>query len=433
MVRVRDLSKLPRHDILCVDMKSFYATCECLDHGFDPMKKKLAVVGKIDNDGSVVLAASPALKKLGITTGSRLFEIKAMNDKSIFVAQARMGFYQKVSNQIRGIFEQFVPPDHIDIYSVDEAWLTLDGTRDIWGSAWEAAQKIREAILTQTGIIATVGIGDNKFLAKAVLDNYGKHELISECRYEDVPYLLHPLPVGEMWGVGRQFEKHFQKMKIYTIRELAEASEEIVQKTFGKIGVKLVRNANGIDDLPVLYKDNKGLSAFGLGDDDSKSIGRGVTLWEDYRDETSILLIVKELIDEVTHTLRSRKKIAKVVHLSIEYSRTTSIQGFSRQKKMDAYTNDASKVFNVAKVLFAQHHVANAPVRFVRISIGDLAMEEEEVQENLTPEDIKSKNLAAVQDALNNKFGKGTIAKATSLQKNSISKEQNKKRGGHYE
>lgn len=428
-----DYSNLPRHDILCVDMKSFYATCECIDKGFDPMRKKLAVVGKIDNDGSVVLAASPALKKMGISTGSRLFEIKALKDKSIYVTQARMGFYQRVSTQIREIFELFVPPDHIDVYSVDEAWLTLDGTRGIWGSPWEVAHKIRHEILKQTGIIATVGIGDNKLLAKVVLDNYGKYELIAECRYEDIRHMLHPLPVGDMWGVGRQMERHFLNMKIYTIGDLANASEDLMRKHFGKNGVRLVRNANGLDDLPVLYKDNKGLSAFGLGDDDSKSIGRGVTLWEDYRDIESILLITKELIEEIAHSLRKRQRIGKVLHLTIGYSRTDEAKGFSRQKKMSHYTDNSEKLFTIAKEIFFEHHIADKPVRFVRVSIGDLAHQSEELEETLTEEDIKNKKLAKVQDTLNEKFGKGTISKATSLQKKSISKEQNKKRGGHYE
>lgn len=421
-----DYSTQTRHDILCVDMKSFFATCECVERGFDPMKKKLAVVGKENKDGSVVLAASPELKKVGIKTGSRLYEIKRLNDPSIFIAQARMSLYQRQSEKIRDIFEQFVPPHQIDVYSIDEAWLTLDGTRSLWGSPWQTADKIRKEIKSQTGIIATVGIGDNKLLAKVVLDNYAKNEGIAECRYEDVATLLHPLAVDQMWGIGNQMKKHFETMRVYTIGDLANASPDIIRKNLGVIGLKLQRYACGLDDSPVFYKDKQFTPSFSNTDENAKSIGRGVTLWEDYRDASDVYLVISELIAEICEVMRSRKKIGKTIQLTIEYSRKEVDKGFSRQRTLLSETNDNSALRTCAIEIFKEYYIEQKPVRKIRVSVGNL-MEETELRES------KNQRLMDVQDEINHKFGKGTIQRASSMQKKSITKEQNKKIRGHYE
>jgi DNA polymerase V len=423
-----DYSKQQRHKILCVDMKSFFATCECVERGFDPLKKKLAVVGKKDHDGSVVLAASPSLKKLGIKTGSRLYEIKNLKDDTIIITQARMGLYQDISDKIRNIFEEFVPPDHIDVYSIDEAWLTLDGTQGLWGEPWQAAAKLIKRIKEETGIIATVGIGDNKFLAKVVLDNYAKHHGIAQCGYEDVEVLIHPLSVEDMWGIGEKTKNKLHKMKVYTIGDLAKKPPEILKKSFGVIGMKYHFRSNGIDDSIVTYKDGNGeATAFGRGGANTKSVGRGVTLTEDYKENDDILLVIKELLEEIGYILRQRNEKGKLVHLTLEYSRKDGIDGFSRQLSIKNYENDAESLFEGAKKIFYQFHKNRKPVRKIRVSVGDLIIAKNESVQN------KKTLLNETRDDINNRFGKGTLIKASSLQKKSISKEQNKKIKGHYE
>lgn len=427
-----DYMNLPRHQILCVDMKSFFATCECVDRGYDPLKKKLAVVGNKQEDGSVVLAATPSLKKLGITTGSRLFEIKKMNDPSIVVVTARMGRYQEVSQDIRYIFEQFVPKSHIDVYSVDEAWLTLDGTEHLWGSAWQTAFRVQEEILKQTKIIATVGIGDNKLLAKVVLDNYGKNEGIAECRYEDVKTFLHPLPVEKMWGIGEQTRKSLAKMKIYTIGELAKANPETLKKTFGVNGLKLHQHANGIDLSPVIYENGEYTPSFANNNEYAKSVGRGTTLWQDYKKEEDILLVIRELLEEVCETLRHQQKAGKTLQLSIDYSKAENESGFSRQISLEDHTNDEDQWYVKAKQLFFEFYKKKKPVRKIRVSIGNLILKTTESEMTIREGKAKEKFMA-IQDELNQKYGKGTIQRASSLQQKSVSKELHKKIRGHYE
>lgn len=432
-----DYKRYPRHDILCIDMKSFYASCECIDRDLDPLKAKLAVVGDLNRDGSVVLAASPKLKELGIKTGSRLFEIKKMKDKNIIIVQARMGFYRNISKKISGIFEEFVPPNHIHVYSVDESWLTLDGTKELWGEPKEAAMKIKEKIKKETGIVCAIGIGDNKFLSKVTLDNFAKKNGISECRYEDVKGMLHKLPIERMFGVGKQMKKRFHQMKVYTIGDLANAPINTVKKNFGIVGVNLYWNSWGIDLSPVVYdKNNPPKSVFGFDSNESqnlksmKSVGRGVTLLEDYKEEEDIKLVMKDLIAEITEILRDKKATGRTIHLSILYSDSIEKGGFSRQKSINNFTNDDVEIFRVCEELFHRHIMPKTEVRQIQISIGNLAKENEHFD---SESEEKRRKVADTMDNLNKKFGKGTVQKASTLKDKSISKERNKKIGGHFE
>jgi DNA polymerase V len=135
-----DISRLPKNKILCIDMKSFYASCECVDHGLDPLEDYVVVVSDKNRSGSVVLAASPKMKQdYGIKTGSRLYEVPCRRHIHIF--NARMKRYLEISVQITELFSTFVPFEAILTYSVDESWITLDGTEKLHGSSMEAAKK----------------------------------------------------------------------------------------------------------------------------------------------------------------------------------------------------------------------------------------------------------------------------------------------------
>lgn len=436
-----DYSSQPRHNVLCIDMKSFYASIEAVALGIDPLKAKLVVVGDVNRNGSVVLASSPAMKSLySIKTGSRLYEVQRIKDEEIIITQARMSYYLSMSKRITEIFETFVPPSAIHTYSVDESWLTLNGTEKLWGTPKETAQKIMKKIYQETGLISTVGIGDNKFLAKFVLDTYGKKEFIAEARYEDVINLFHHLPVKKMWGIGDGITKRLNKLNIFTVGQLSQSNPETLKKEFGVIGQQLYEYSWGIDHSPVFYDENNPpQKAFGFMQDDEvlnqniKSVGRGVTLLEDYVENDDVLLVVRDLVEEVCEVLRNHHLEGKTVHLSIDYSYKSSIKGFSRQKtfKSNLYTSDVKEIFNLAKDIFFKHHKKGGIVRKVRVSINNLIKEQIELFDD--EDKLKRKKVSQAIDILNNKFGKGTIRSASSFNKKSISKTRKDKIGGHFQ
>lgn len=440
---------MPRHDVLCIDMKSFYASCEAVALGYNPLEVKLAVVGDLKRNGSVVLASSPKLKKEhNIKTGSRLFEINRLKRKDIIVVQSRMGYYRGISKQIRKIFEEFVPPNQIHTYSVDESWLTLDGTYKINGDAWHTAIKILNRIKEVTGIYATVGIGDNKFLAKVVLDNYAKENGIAECRYEDVESLLHPLPIQKIWGFGSGMKKRFSYMRVYKFGDLMNVPKERLEKVFGINGTRYYYLVRGIDFEPVIYEEGTPPpSVFGFELEESeqkeniKSIGRGITLLRDYQEYTDIVLVLRELIDEVAFELRKKDFIGRTIHLGIHYSHLSEVENFSRRKTIEHHTNDVNVILETALVLLNTYLEKYEPVRQIHISVGSLIKEisiekelkfDEELEVHLTEEE-KRKRLEKTKDYLNNKYGKGTVLRASSLKDGSVIKSRSKKIGGHFE
>ncbi|RAK14024.1 IMS family protein with HHH motif [Anoxybacillus vitaminiphilus] len=237
-----DISKLPTNNILCIDMKSFYASCECVDHGLDPLKDYVVVVADKNRSGSVVLAASPKMKsEYGIKTGSRLYQVPS--DRRIHIFNARMKRYLEVSVQITELFLSFVPFEAILTYSVDESWLTLDGTQKLHGTPKEAANKIRHAIWEKFGLPSCIGIGPNRFISKVVLDVYAKKQGIAECTYQEVPEKLWAVPLREIWGIGEKMEQHLNNMGMYTLGDVANSSLERLRKRFGVIGEQLYYHA----------------------------------------------------------------------------------------------------------------------------------------------------------------------------------------------
>lgn len=432
-----DYSKFPSHNVICIDMKSFYASCECVLRGLNPMKTKLAVVGDINRTGSVVLTASPPMKlQHNIKTGSRLYEILQLDDKDIVIAQSRMGEYHKISKYITEIFEEFVPPEAIHVYSVDESWLTFDGTERLHGDVWAASDKLIDEIYKRTGIPSAVGIGDNKFLAKTALDIFAKKSRIAEVRYKDVETLLHPLDIGEMWGVGSQMKKRFAELGIHSFKDLAHFPTEKIKKHFGKVGEQLQMYSWGIDNSPVIYDiNNPPPSVFGFSLNGNttpmKSVGRGVTLLKDYYKKEDILLVTRDLIDEICYVLRQNKMVGKTIHLSVGYSKNSDKKGFSRQKTIEKFTGDPLEILSVCEFLFEKFHQPKSPVRTLNVSIGKLAIEMDEFFGN--EEVAKRRKIADTSDNLNHRFGKGTVMKASSFKKESIAKERAKKIKGHFE
>src|SRR5690625_2037058 len=182
----------PERNILCVDMKSFYASCAAVKKGLDPLKTPLAVVGDLQREGSIVLAATPALKQnYGIQTGSRLFEIPKY--ENIIIAPAEMKLYLRMSVEVTRLFNKYVPKEDIHTYSVDESFLAVDQVEKLWGSAEKVAALILTELKDTFGISASIGIGPNMLMAKLCLDLEAKQTGIARWTYADVAEKLWPV------------------------------------------------------------------------------------------------------------------------------------------------------------------------------------------------------------------------------------------------
>ncbi|SET67180.1 DNA polymerase V [Oceanobacillus limi] len=413
-----DYSLYPRNDVLCIDMRSFYASVEAVKLGLDPMKALIAVVGDPNRSGSIVLAASPELKrKHGISNVSRFFELP--DDPDIHIVRAHMADYLQVSVEITKLIHQYVPMEAIHQYSVDEVWVTVNGLERLFGNCWEVARKIKQEILDNFGITCSIGIGDNKFLAKVVMDLHGKKVGIAECRYEDVAKKLWPFPVEDIWGIGNRMKRNLNRMGILTLGQLAKFNPEQLKKRFGIIGEQLYWHAWGIDLSPIYGNFTK---------TDQKGFGHGIALLRDYhKDEVDICIL--DLCEEVCRRARTAEKVGKNVHLGIAYSKETG-GGFSRSRSLPFPTNVTMDVYYMCKQLFQEFYDGESNIRHVYVTLDKL-YDKGETQLNLFEDRSKKTDIGYVMDAIRDKYGATSILRATSYTDAGVTLDRSKKIGGH--
>lgn len=414
-----DYSSYPRNDVLCIDMRSFYASVEAVKLNLDPMKVMLAVVGDPNRSGSIVLAASPELKRrYGISNVSRFFELP--DDPEIHIVPAHMADYIHMSLQITDLLQQYAPLEAIHPYSVDEVWITVNGLQHLFGTREEIAKKIKADILDSFGITCSIGIGDNKFLAKVVMDLHAKKQGIAECTYEDVEEKLWPHPIESIWGIGGRMKRNLNRMGIITLGQLANYNLDHLKKRFGVMGEQLYWHAWGIDLSPVFGDFSK---------QEQKGFGHGISLLRDYTKE-DIPYCILDLCEEVCRRARTANKSGRTIHLGISYSKETG-GGFSRSQSIDFPTNITLDVYDICMQLFNKFYDGKSMVRHVYVTLTNLR-DKQETQLDLFEDRTKKNDIGYVMDAIRDKYGSTSILRASSYTQAGITIERSKKIGGHY-
>ncbi|WP_031544679.1 Y-family DNA polymerase [Salinicoccus luteus] len=322
----------PHRHVFCVDQKSFFASVSCLLKGLDPMTAKLAVVADTKNPGSVVLAATPELKKLGVKTGSRLFEIPARSD--IYIINPSMKTYLDYSARITEIALKYTAPEDFHQYSVDEFFMDVTESYRIFeASPYALARRIKAEIYRETAIDCAIGIGENMLLSKLSLDIEAKRmaDGIAEWRYHDVPEKLWPIkPLRRFWGINRRSEIKLHQRGIFSIGDLARYPVVHLKRDFGAIGVDWHLHANGIDSSLIREKHTV----------HSPSIAKSQILMRDYRFD-EIYVVLFEHVDEVTHRLRLERKLARTIQFAVG---TSDGKIYRKQFTVREGTNDGDFV-----------------------------------------------------------------------------------------
>ena len=415
--------RIHRH-ILCIDLKSFYASVECALMGLDPFKTPLVVADASRGGGSIVLAVSPYLKKFGVPGRCRIFELPT--NMNIIFATPRMEKYLEYSTKIVEIYLRFVSEEDLYVYSIDEVFMDFTAYMEYYHKTdRQMAQMILDTIRKETKITATCGIGPNMLLAKLALDIESKKapDFIAEWTYENFPEKLWPVtPLSEMWGIGRNMEAHLNRMGMFKVGDLANYDVAKIKRKFGIIGEELYYHANGVDMS--LIQDKYKIKPI------AKSYGIGQTLFRDYY-RPDIYTILLELVDDVCRRLRLAKKKATTVHLGIGYSKDSG-GGFGRQTKLPAPTANESEVYQACLHLFNTSY-EDEPIRRVNVAVTGL-VDQPEIQANLF-EDIdrvvKEQQVFAAIDEVKFKFGKNAVNRASSETKGSTVKARNEQIGGH--
>lgn len=404
--------------IFLVDMQSFYAAIEKADN--PALEAKPVIVsGDPERRSGVVLAACPLAKKSGVKNAERLWEAQKKCPEAVIV-KPRMQRYLDVALQITDILERFT--DLVEVFSIDEQFMDVTASQRLFGDPIAMAKRLQRRIYEETRVVARVGIGPNKILAKTACDHFAKKST------EGIFYLdaasmkteMWELPIGAMFGVGHRMEKHLHRMGIRKIGHLAKFPLQKLQHRWGINGTVLWRTANGMDDSPVTVTTY----------DRQKAIGHHMTLPKDYKSLQDIKVVLLELSEEVAYRSRLKDYVGNTVSVGVRGANFNLPTGFNRQLKLPAPTNDGLNIFRAAYQLF-QKHWDHLPIRSVGINLSQL-QRADHYQLSLFEPRVKTEHLNRALDVIYAKYGRAAIVRAASLTEAGQAFHRAEKIGGHY-
>lgn len=412
-----------KRNILCIDLKSFFASVECVERNLDPYTTPLVVCDPTRN-GAITLAVSPYLKKFGIKGRSRVYELP--RNLRIIKVPPRMRLYQNKSKEVIEIYLEYVAPEDLHIYSIDECFLDVTNYLKLYKKTdYELALEILQVIEKRTGLTATAGIGPNMLLAKVSMDIEAKHnkDNIAKWTYDEIKTKLWKIrPLSKMWGIGSQMEKRLNNMGLSSIGDIANTKKETLKKEFGIMGEELWLHANGIDTSKITDLNNAPVK--------EKSYSHSQVLFKDYYD-FNINLIIFEMLDIMCRRLRKEKKLCGLIGFGISYSKNVG-GGFYHSNKLSIQTDDANILYRECMHIFDKYY-NKSPIRKVSISFGHLINNEaRQLDLFVNPEQLeKNIHINETIDNIKDKFGANIIVPAASLLEDSTLLERNNKIGGH--
>lgn len=466
-----DYRKEQHRAIAFIDMKSFYASVECVERGLDPLMTSLCVMSNAANSTGLILASSPTFKRVfGKQNVSRSrdlpFHLKtkkfnydryyqtvardwlnkapepSQSDidfieswaKKTIVTPPRMSTYIQKNMEIQHIIQNFAAKDEICWYSIDEGFVDLTSSLNYFYPDPQLNQKqkldllsrdIQHAIYHQVGIYATIGMSiGNPLLAKLALDNAAKHSKNMRAMwcYADIPSTIWKLPkLTDFWGINKRTEKRLNQLGIYSIFELAHTHPASLKKEFGILGVQLFCHANGIDESSILDR----YSA------KHHSISNSQTLPRDYIIQEEIILVLSELTEQVATRLRREKKKTKCVSLYIGYGFSSALPAIHAQLSVEP-TNSTVSLTNAILSIFRDKY-KTGPVRRLGISFSRLCEDTFDLISLFEDDNIRIKQdtVQNVVDDIRHKYGFLSIQKATVLTSGSRAIVRSKLVGGH--
>ncbi|MEW4487768.1 DNA polymerase IV [Thalassoglobus sp. JC818] len=383
--------------ILHVDMDAFYASVEEREN--PTLKNRPLIVGGTRTGRGVVAAANYAAREFGIHSAMparRAFQLCP----SLISIRPRMEIYSAVSREIQQIMFRFTP--EIEPLSLDEAFLDVSGCTHLFGPPIEIAHKLKEAILSETGLVASVGVAPNKFLAKIASD-FDKPDGLVFVDSSRIQEFLDPLPVGRIWGVGQSTQSVLSQNGVHTIGDLRQLSRQQLTSIFGTYGDRFYQLARGIDERRVIP------------DRQAKSISHERTFVEDLSDFELIECWALELTDQVSRRLRRNKLRGKTVSLKIRFSDFRTV---TRSHTVERATDCTQTIWEIAHDLLRQATKGQPrPVRLIGVGVGHLARPEK-VQRTLFEDestDVRSELLDDVRDRIQDRFGIQSLGRASGL------------------
>ena len=409
----------------CIDMKSFFASVECAERGLDPMSTPLVVADETRGRGALCLAVSPYMKKLGVKNRCRLFDIPQNVD--YLIAKPRMKKYIEYAADIYELYLDFFSPDDIHVYSIDECFLDATEYLATYKTTPKAfAKRLIEEITARKRIPATAGIGTNLYLAKIALDITAKHTP-DGIGYLDEELFTRTLwdhrPLTDFWQIARGTAKRLKKLRIFTMRDIANAPESVLYREFGINAELLIDHSRGIE--PCTIADIKAYKR------KNTSVSTSQILFDDY-DYDKAELVLKEMILSCCQELLRRKAVATTVGVFVGYSQDFVAPTGGNLRMTDS-TASYRIIIDYALKIFRKTTIKTEPIRRISVDFGSV------IPENMASNSLlfdtekieKEKKTEQTVLAIKDKFGKNALLRGMDLQEGATAIERNKLIGGH--
>lgn len=377
---------LKARQILHIDMDAFYASVEQLDN--PDLKGKAVLVGGSVKQRGVVAACSYQARKFGIHSAMPMSQAIRLCPKAI-VLPVRMSRYVELSEQIHKIFYDYSP--EIEPISLDEAFIDVTGSLKLFGSAEKIGREIKTRIKQELGLIASVGIAPNKFLAKLAsdLDKPDGFIVITE---ENKQLIIDPLPVSRIWGIGKVTTKALNSIGVTTINQLRNARIDTLKSILGNQAEEIQKLAQAMDDREV------------VSDRQAKSISQEETFAEDIIDKDILAITLHSQVEQVAQRLRVQNLQGKTIALKLRFSNFKTI---TRSYSLDTPTNTTAILMEQSEKLFNQWYNKSASkLRLLGFGVSGLSLQGSGQQSLFyEPENEKQKKLDEVYDKIKHKFG----------------------------
>ena len=429
-LRAKEVKRMGRQkSFICIDLKSFYASVECVERGLDPFKTNLVVADPTRSQSTICLAITPAMKKLGVKNRCRIHEIPAGIE--YITAMPRMQLYIDYSARIYSIYLRYISKEDIHVYSIDECFMDVTNYLSLYHmTEKEMAVELMDAVMKETGITATAGIGTNLYLAKVAMDIVAKHVedhigILNEISYRQ--QLWDHRPLSDFWRIGSRTEKKLAGYGIHTMGDIAYTSvtsEDWLYKMFGIDAELLIDHAWGLESCDI--HDIKNYHT------EEHSLSNGQVLMRNYSFEEAAV-VVREMTDVLVLDLVSKGLITGSVTLWIAYDHRYERPSSHGTVRLTSLTNSSSTIMDEVDKLYQKITDRHIGIRRIEIC-ANRVMPEGYLQYDLFTDPAaveKEKNLQQAILDVKKKYGKNAIMRGANLLDCSTYRERNNQIGGH--
>lgn len=393
--------------ILHCDMNNFYASVECM---LDPSikDKPVAVCGSQKDRHGIVLAKNYHAKDYGVKTGDTIWQAKNKCKDIVIIDTPHFDEYAKYSKLARNLYREYT--DLVEPMGLDECWLDVTASTKLFGPPEKIANELREKVKSKFNLTISVGVSFNKTFAKLGSD-MKKPDATTIITRDNYKTVVWPLPVSNLFGVGRRTNEKLKQQFIYTIGDLANTKKERLKNLFGKNGIYLYEAANGLENDEVQKYDEL---------DEVKSISHGITTVKDLENDDEVWEVMLELAQEIGYKLRSKELRANGVYVSI---RDDKLFWEQYQKRLRSSEQSAINIAKYAFKLFKERYDWERNIRTVTIGVTNLSSEDKPEQLSVfdcIENKSKIEKAEKVMEELNLRYGEEVVKNATLMKNDNL-------------